>query len=85
MHPVYESLLPTRQRHALRRAILIAAAAALAGCSSTDSLFSGEKIDYKSQAAKTPTLEVPPDLTQLQREGRYVKGDLRYSLNPLSC
>ena len=72
MHPVNESLRPTRQRPALIQAILIAAAAALAGCSTTDSLFSGEKIDYKSQAAKTPTLDVPPDLTQLQREGRYV-------------
>ena len=39
----------------------------LAGCSVLDS----EKIDYKS-AGKAPTLEVPPDLTQLSRDNRYV-------------
>ncbi|HSO43966.1 MAG TPA: outer membrane protein assembly factor BamC [Rhodoferax sp.] len=31
----------------------------------------GDKVDYKS-AGKVPTLEVPPDLTQLSRETRYV-------------
>ncbi len=43
----------------------------LVGCSSMDGLLSGDKIDYKSQATKINTLEVPPDLTQLAREGRY--------------
>ena len=42
----------------------------LAGCSSLDGLFGGSKVDYRSQAAKTAPLEVPPDLTQLAREGR---------------
>ncbi len=46
-------------------------ALSLAGCSSLDNLMSGEKIDYKSQTSKTSALEVPPDLTQLAREGRY--------------
>ncbi|MBS0446191.1 MAG: outer membrane protein assembly factor BamC [Proteobacteria bacterium] len=31
----------------------------------------GDKIDYHSQGAKTPSLEVPPDLTQLSRDPRY--------------
>lgn len=31
----------------------------------------GDKVDYKS-AGKAPSLEVPPDLTQLSRETRYV-------------
>ncbi len=31
----------------------------------------GDKIDYKS-AGKAPSLEVPPDLSQLSRESRYV-------------
>src|SRR3954466_158506 len=31
----------------------------------------GDKIDYKS-AGKSVTLEVPPDMTQLSRESRYV-------------
>jgi outer membrane protein assembly factor BamC len=52
-------------------AALALAAAATAGCSSSGGLLSGEKIDYKSAARQTQGLEVPPDLTQLAREGRY--------------
>jgi len=48
-----------------------AALLALAGCSTVDSFLQGDKIDYKSQASKTAPLEVPPDLTQLQRDSRY--------------
>jgi outer membrane protein assembly factor BamC len=44
--------------------------AGLTGCSSIDSLLEGNRVDYKS-AGKAPSLEVPPDLTQLQRENRY--------------
>ena len=32
----------------------------------------GERIDYKSSGAKAPSLDIPPDLTQLSRETRYV-------------
>ncbi len=32
----------------------------------------GERIDYKSSATKAPSLDIPPDLTQLNRESRYV-------------
>ncbi|MBK6008359.1 outer membrane protein assembly factor BamC [Ramlibacter ginsenosidimutans] len=46
---------------------LLAVVVALAGCS----MLEGDKIDYKS-AQKGPSLEVPPDLTQLNRESRYV-------------
>src|SRR5438045_2916034 len=44
----------------------------LSGCGSgsLSSLVEPDRIDYKS-AGKAPTLEVPPDLTQLQRENRY--------------
>ncbi|HET9646041.1 MAG TPA: outer membrane protein assembly factor BamC [Burkholderiaceae bacterium] len=52
-------------------AALAVALAALCGCSHVENLLSGDKIDYKSQAVKTSTLEVPPDLTQLQRDSRY--------------
>ncbi|WP_374661157.1 outer membrane protein assembly factor BamC [Inhella sp.] len=45
----------------------LAAAACLAGCSSFDPLFAGDKVDYRTQSKQTPGLEVPPDLTQLQR------------------
>ncbi len=43
-------------------------AAALSGCSS---LFSGDRVDYRSAAVKINPLEVPPDLQQIQRDGRY--------------
>ena len=38
----------------------------LAGCSSLEE----SKIDYKS-ASQAPTLQIPPDLTQLKRDSRY--------------
>jgi outer membrane protein assembly factor BamC len=46
---------------------LLALAVALSACSVLES----DKIDYRS-ATKAPTLEVPPDLTQLSRDTRYV-------------
>jgi outer membrane protein assembly factor BamC len=60
-----------RPARPLLQATALAAALALAGCSSIDSLVSGDKIDYRSQGQKTPGLEVPPDLTQLSRDARY--------------
>jgi outer membrane protein assembly factor BamC len=45
--------------------------ALLAGCSTVDGFLQGDKIDYRSQSVKTAPLEVPPDLTQLQRDGRF--------------
>ncbi len=64
MHPVTRSLkLP---------AFAATAVLALSGCSSLDSLMSGDKIDYRtSSGARTTGLEVPPDLTQLTRDSRY--------------
>ncbi|HEX5286480.1 MAG TPA: outer membrane protein assembly factor BamC [Polaromonas sp.] len=44
----------------------------LAGCSSLNEAMQGDRVDYKSSGAKAPTLEVPPDLTQLSSETRYV-------------
>ncbi len=59
------------QRTIARHGILMALAlAGMTGCSSVGNLLEGEKISYKS-AGKAPTLEVPPDLTQLQRDNRY--------------
>ncbi len=51
--------------------LALVAVGLLAGCSSLDNFFQGDKLDYRSQSGKTPTLEVPPDLTQLARDGRY--------------
>lgn len=54
----------------LARVAAVATAAALfAACSTTD--LTGDTVDYRSKAAKTSPLEVPPDLTQLQRESRF--------------
>lgn len=56
----------------LRPTVLaLAAAGLLAGCSTIGDLFAGDKVDYRTQAAKTRPLEVPPDLTQLARETRF--------------
>ena len=46
-------------------------ALSLAGCSSLENLMSGDKVEYRSSAQKPVALEVPPDLSQLAREGRY--------------
>ena len=42
------------------------------GCSSVGDLLKGDKIDYKSRGKAGLSLDVPPDLTQLSRETRYV-------------
>lgn len=49
---------------------VLACAALLSGCAG-NILPEPKRIDYKS-AAKLPALEVPPDLTQPARDGRYV-------------
>jgi len=46
---------------------LLAASLALSACS----VLQGDKIDYKSAVVKAPSLEVPPDLTQLSKDTRY--------------
>lgn len=65
----------TPRRSAVRlaapTAVVSAAVLLLGGCSSLDGLFGGSKVDYRSQSQKTAPLEVPPDLTQLAREGRF--------------
>jgi outer membrane protein assembly factor BamC len=48
----------------------LALSLALAGCSS-NSLFSGDRVDYRSAATKVNPLEIPPDLAQLNSDGRY--------------
>lgn len=53
--------------------LLLAAAVSLGACSSVEGLLSGEKVDYRSAAAKGPALDVPPDLTQLSRDSRYTQ------------
>jgi outer membrane protein assembly factor BamC len=52
----------------LLRWSVLALAAVLAACSSTESSRSAE---YTTAAARTPNLEVPPDLTQLSGDARF--------------
>ena len=50
----------------LSRLALLSACLTLGACT----VLQGDKVDYKS-AGKAPSLDVPPDLTQLSRENRY--------------
>ncbi len=59
----------------------LAAIAVLAGCSMFKDTMEGQKIDYKSSGAKGPSLDVPPDLTQLSRDTRYVVPGTAVSAN----
>lgn len=66
---VNSALVSTRLLASL---LAVAAALSLAGCSSFENLMSGDKVDYRGQGQqKAASLEVPPDLSQLAREGRY--------------
>jgi outer membrane protein assembly factor BamC len=54
----------------------------LAGCSNIKEVMDGERIDYKSSgSAKAPSLDIPPDLTQLSRDTRYVVPGMAVSAN----
>jgi outer membrane protein assembly factor BamC len=73
-----KTLTTSTQRPALLKVRSAAALSALvavsllAGCSTLRDTMEGEKVDYKSSRAKAPSLDIPPDLTQLSRETRYV-------------
>jgi outer membrane protein assembly factor BamC len=63
--------------HRFTRSIGLAAvcAALLSGCSWTGNFFSSDKVAYETaQQSKSP-LEVPPDLSQLPRDDRFVVPD----------
>jgi outer membrane protein assembly factor BamC len=66
----------TQRSNVQRSAVITLAMLSLAGCgtinSSFGTLFEPDRVDYKSAGkTATPRLEVPPDLTALQRENRY--------------
>lgn len=69
MHAAPKTFLTPRT--SVRTMIAVAVLSALAGCSTVENFLAGDKVDYKSQSVKTAPLEVPPDLTQLQRDGRF--------------
>jgi len=53
-----------------RGLVVGALALSLSGCGMISSVVGDSKVDYKS-AKKASTLDVPPDLTQLQKDNRY--------------
>ena len=53
-----------------RGLVLAALTVSLTGCGMISSVVGTDKVDYKS-AKKASTLDVPPDLTQLQKDNRY--------------
>ncbi|HMW22822.1 MAG TPA: outer membrane protein assembly factor BamC [Burkholderiaceae bacterium] len=57
---------------ACRWSTVAVSGAALMACSSVSDTLSPSKVDYRSSATnKAPTLDVPPDLTQLSSDPRY--------------
>ena len=60
-------------RHPIRTTLTIALlGCGLGGCTTVSDSFTSSKIDYRSAAATpAPTLQVPPDLTQLANDPRY--------------
>jgi outer membrane protein assembly factor BamC len=56
-----------RFTHCTLQLTVLAMAAALAACS----VLEEDKVNYKS-ASKASTLEIPPDLTQLRKDSRYI-------------
>lgn len=54
------------------RAAILLLIVGLAGCSALENTLGGDKIDYGKAARTTNPLEVPPDLTPLSRDGRFL-------------
>lgn len=66
----------SRSNSARNSAVVAAAFAAvlLAGCSWTGSIFTSDKVQYETAKTRQP-LEVPPDLSQLPRDERFLVPD----------
>ncbi|MES2759699.1 MAG: outer membrane protein assembly factor BamC [Pseudomonadota bacterium] len=61
---------------ASRGLVLSALMVSLSGCGMLGSVMEGDKLDYRA-AKKAAPLDVPPDLTQLQKDNRYAVPDGR--------
>ena len=61
---------------ATRGFVLSALMVSLGGCGMLGSVMESDKLDYRS-AKKAASLDVPPDLTQLQKDNRYAVPDGR--------
>ncbi len=65
--PTVSPIQPPSRVHGLALSVLAVSALTLSGCST----FQDSKVDYTS-AKRANTLDVPPDLSQLNRENRFV-------------
>ncbi|MDQ2989663.1 MAG: outer membrane protein assembly factor BamC, partial [Pseudomonadota bacterium] len=61
---------------ATRGVVLSALMVSLSGCGMMGSMMESDKLDYRA-AKKAAPLDVPPDLTQLQKDNRYAVPDGR--------
>ena len=74
--------ISTQRRSSGLAVAALLAGLALSGCTSVSDTLSGDKVDYKSASAtKGPSLDVPPDLSQLTRDSRYVVPGMAVSAN----
>jgi outer membrane protein assembly factor BamC len=67
---------PALTTAATRGLVLTALMASLTGCGMISSVIESDKVDYRA-AKKAEKLDVPPDLTQLQKDNRYAVPDGR--------
>lgn len=82
VHATHQPTASARPSVVTLTALTFVAAALLGGCSTISDVMQGEKVDYKSSGnSKAPSLDVPPDLTQLTRETRYVVPGTAVSAN----
>ena len=64
---------PTRLLHSTPlRVATVTLCLMLGGCTVVGDWFSSANSDYKANAKRTQPLDVPPDLTQLQKDSRYL-------------
>ena len=64
---------PTRLLHSTPlRVATVTLCLMLGGCTVVGDWFSSDRSDYKGASKRTQPLEVPPDLTQLQKDSRYL-------------
>ena len=63
----------TQARNFQRTSLLILLTLTLTACA--DLIPETKKIDYKSASRRVPTLEIPPDLTQISRDDRFTVPD----------
>lgn len=84
MHPRSDAISRDDNRHPAKGLALatLLVATLVGGCSTINDVMQGEKVDYKTAGGtKAPSLEVPPDLTQLSRDTRYVVPGTAVSAN----